>query len=150
MVRSHRALSERFDFVLFDCPPSLGLLTVNALVAADSVLIPLQAEFFALEGLSQLMITIRELRQMANPDLRIEGVVLTMYDARNNLSGQVELDARETLKDLVFQTLIPRNVRISEAPSYAMSVLDYDPKSRGSKAYRDLADEFLQNQTGQG
>ncbi|PVA10778.1 chromosome partitioning protein ParA [Pelagivirga sediminicola] len=133
------------DYVLIDCPPSLNLLTVNAMVAAHSVLVPLQSEFFALEGLSQLMLTIREVRQSANPNLRIEGVVLTMFDARNNLSGQVEKDARDNLGDLVFQTLIPRNVRLSEAPSYSMSVLDYDPQSRGADAYRALARELMKN-----
>ncbi|SMX47090.1 ParA family protein [Actibacterium lipolyticum] len=132
-----------FDYILIDCPPSLSLLTVNAMVAAHSILVPLQSEFFALEGLSQLMLTIRELRQTANPDLRIEGVVLTMYDGRNNLSQQVEKDAREYLGGLVFNTVIPRNVRVSEAPSYAMPVLDYDPSSRGAEAYRNLAREIL-------
>ncbi|MGD9916486.1 MAG: ParA family protein [Paenirhodobacter sp.] len=132
-----------FDYVLIDCPPSLSLLTVNAMVAAQSVLVPLQAEFFALEGLSQLMLTIREVRQSANRDLRIEGVVLTMYDVRNNLSQQVEADARATLGELVFRTMIPRNVRISEAPSYALPVLSYDTGSRGAEAYRALAKEML-------
>lgn len=131
------------DYVLIDCPPSLNLLTVNALVAATSVLVPLQAEFFALEGLSQLMLTIREVRQGANPDLRIEGVVLTMVDTRNNLSQQVEADARANLGDLVFQAMVPRNVRLSEAPSYAMPVLAYDSPSKGSMAYRALAQELL-------
>jgi chromosome partitioning protein len=131
-----------FDFILIDCPPSLNLLTVNALVAAHSVLIPLQSEFFALEGLSQLMLTIREIRQTANQDLRIEGVLLTMYDKRNNLSQLVEADARETLGDLVFKVNIPRNVRISEAPSYALPVLKYDTTSKGSKAYRALSLEI--------
>ncbi|MFP7569387.1 ParA family protein [Marivita sp. S2033] len=134
-----------FDFVLIDCPPSLNLLTVNAMVAAHSVLVPLQSEFFALEGLSQLMLTIREVRQTANPDLRIEGVVLTMYDARNNLSQLVEADARDNLGDLVFKTVIPRNVRVSEAPSYALPVLEYDTNSKGAAAYRALAREFLEN-----
>lgn len=134
------------DYILIDCPPSLNLLTVNAMVAAHSVLVPLQSEFFALEGLSQLMLTIREVRQTANPNLRIEGVVLTMFDSRNNLSGHVEKDARENLGDLVFQTLIPRNVRVSEAPSFAVSVLDYDSKSRGAEAYRSLADELVRKQ----
>ncbi|HEY9040266.1 MAG TPA: AAA family ATPase [Roseovarius sp.] len=133
------------DYVLIDCPPSLNLLTVNAMVAAHSVLVPLQSEFFALEGLSQLMLTIREVRQSANPKLGIEGVVLTMFDARNNLSGQVEKDARDNLGDLVFKTLIPRNVRLSEAPSYSMSVLDYDSQSRGAEAYRALATELIKN-----
>lgn len=132
------------DFILIDCPPSLNLLTVNAMVASNSVLIPLQSEFFALEGLSQLMLSVREVRQTANPNLRIEGVVLTMFDARNNLSQQVEEDARDNLGDLVFQTKIPRNVRVSEAPSFAQSVLDYDPNSKGAAAYRALAEELLQ------
>lgn len=130
------------DYILIDCPPSLNLLTVNALVAADSVLIPLQSEFFALEGLSQLMLTIREVRQTANAGLRIEGIVLTMFDTRNNLSRQVEADARDNLGELVFNTMIPRNVRVSEAPSYALPVLMYDPTSKGSQAYRALASEL--------
>tara|TARA_R100001086_G_scaffold191984_2_gene109285 strand:- start:2870 stop:3679 length:810 start_codon:yes stop_codon:yes gene_type:complete len=134
-----------FDYVLIDCPPSLNLLTVNAMVAAHSVLVPLQSEFFALEGLSQLLLTIREIRQTANPALRIEGVVLTMFDSRNNLSTQVEQDARDNLGELVFRTRIPRNVRVSEAPSYAMSVLRYDPLSKGAQAYRDLAQELIEN-----
>jgi len=131
------------DYVLIDCPPSLSILTVNAMVAADSVLVPLQSEFYALEGLSQLMLTIREVRQSANPGLRIEGVVLTMYDARNNLSLQVEADARENLGDVVFKTVVPRNVRIGEAPSFALPVLEYDSDSKGSRAYRDLAREMI-------
>lgn len=135
------------DYILIDCPPSLNLLTVNAMVAAHSVLVPLQSEFFALEGLSQLMLTIREVRQSANPDLRIEGVVLTMFDSRNNLSSQVEQDARDNLGALVFQTRIPRNVRVSEAPSYAVPVLQYDSASKGAQAYRDLAQELMKNQT---
>ncbi|MHA6264282.1 ParA family protein [Arenibacterium sp. CAU 1754] len=131
-----------WDYILIDCPPSLNILTVNAMVAAHAVLVPLQSEFFALEGLSQLMLTVREVRQTANPNLRIEGVVLTMYDKRNNLSQQVEQDARDNLGDLVFQTVIPRNVRVSEAPSYAIPVLSYDPKSQGAQAYRALAREL--------
>ncbi len=136
----------KFDYILIDCPPSLNLLTVNAMVAAHSVLIPLQSEFFALEGLSQLMLTVREVRQTANPDLRIEGVVLTMFDARNNLSGLVEMDARNNLGALVFKTRIPRNVRVSEAPSFALPVLSYDSNSKGAQAYRDLAQELVENQ----
>ncbi|MEH6773705.1 MAG: ParA family protein [Cereibacter changlensis] len=131
-----------FDYILIDCPPSLSLLTLNAMVACHSVLVPLQSEFFALEGLSQLMLTIREVRQTANAGLRIEGVLLTMYDKRNNLSQLVETDARQNLGDLVFKTLIPRNVRVSEAPSYAMPVLAYDTTSKGSEAYRALAREI--------
>ena len=133
----------QFDYILIDCPPSLNLMTVNALVASDSVLIPLQSEFFALEGLSQLMLTIREVRSSANTSLRIEGIVLTMYDARNNLSQQVEQDARDNLGELVFQTIIPRNVRVSEAPSFAMPVISYDSVSKGASAYRALAKELL-------
>lgn len=134
---------EVFDYVLIDCPPSLNLLTLNAFVASDAVLVPLQAEFFALEGLSQLLLTIRDVRETANADLRIEGVVLTMYDKRNNLCIHVEKDARENLGDLVYKTLIPRNVRLSEAPSFAQPVLNYDPNSRGAIAYRSLASELL-------
>ena len=135
------------DYVLIDCPPSLNLLTVNAMVAAHSVLVPLQSEFFALEGLSQLMLTIREIRQTANPGLRIEGIVLTMFDSRNNLSSQVEQDARDNLGELVFKTLIPRNVRVSEAPSFAQPVISYDSTSKGAQAYRELASELMRNQS---
>jgi len=135
----------RFDYILIDCPPSLNLLTVNAMIAAHSVLVPLQSEFFALEGLSQLMLTIREIRQAGNRNLRIEGVVLTMYDRRNNLSLQVEQDARANLGDVVFKTVIPRNVRVSEAPSFAVPVLAYDSLSKGAEAYRALAAEIIHN-----
>ncbi len=131
------------DYILIDCPPSLSMLTINAMVAADSVLVPLQSEFFALEGLSQLMLTVRQVRATANPDLRIEGVVLTMFDGRNRLSLMVEKDARETLGELVFRTKVPRNVRVSEAPSFAMPVVEYDPMSKGSIAYRALAQEMV-------
>jgi chromosome partitioning protein len=131
-----------FDYILIDCPPALSLLTVNALVACDSVLVPLQCEFFALEGLSQLMLTIRDVRRSANPGLRIEGIVLTMHDRRNKLTAQVEADARANMGDLVMRTTIPRNVRISEAPSHALPVLQYDPASRGAIAYRQLAKEI--------
>jgi chromosome partitioning protein len=133
-----------FDYILIDCPPALSLLTINALVACNSVLVPLQCEFFALEGLSQLMLTIRDVRRSANPDLRIEGVVLTMHDKRNRLTAQVEADARANMGDLVMRTTIPRNVRISEAPSYALPVLTYDPSSKGAEAYRALALEVAE------
>ncbi len=141
----HQAAMDKyeFDYVLIDCPPSLNLLTVNAMVSAHSVLVPLQSEFYALEGLSQLMLTVREVRQTANKKLRIEGVLLTMYDSRNKLSQHVEADARENMGDLVFKTVIPRNVRVSEAPSYAMPVTEFDPLSKGSKAYRMLAEELI-------
>lgn len=141
-LRERTAAALDVDYVLIDCPPSLNLLTINALVAAQSALVPLQSEFFALEGLSQLMLTVREIRREANPALRIEGVVLTMYDRRNRLSLQVEADARETLGDLVFETVIPRNVRLGEAPSHGMPVLHYDSGSQGSLAYRALAMEL--------
>ncbi len=142
-LRQHAIDGYRFDYVLIDCPPSLNLLTVNAMVAAHSVLVPLQSEFFALEGLSQLMLSVREVRQTANHNLRIEGIVMTMYDSRNNLSQLVEKDARDNLGELVFKTVIPRNVRVSEAPSYALTVLEYDGNSRGSQAYRAMARELV-------
>ncbi|WP_299563001.1 ParA family protein [uncultured Sulfitobacter sp.] len=144
-LRQTQMDSFAFDYILIDCPPSLNLLTVNAMIAAHSILVPLQSEFFALEGLSQLMLTIREVRQSGNKDLRIEGVLLTMYDRRNNLSQQVEQDARDNLGDLVFKTMVPRNVRVSEAPSFAMPVLAYDTLSKGAEAYRELAVELLKN-----
>jgi chromosome partitioning protein len=144
-LRQVRMDAFAFDFILIDCPPSLNILTVNAMIAAHSVLVPLQSEFFALEGLSQLMLTVRGVRQSGNKDLRIEGVLLTMYDRRNNLSQQVEQDARGTLGDVVFKTVIPRNVRVSEAPSFAQSVLTYDTMSKGAQAYRSLAQEILNN-----
>ncbi|MFO1107312.1 MAG: ParA family protein [Amaricoccus sp.] len=130
-------------YILIDCPPSLNLLTLNALVAADSVLVPLQCEFFALEGLSQLMRTVQTVRSNSNPRLHIQGIVLTMYDRRNNLSGQVAADVRENLGPLVYDTIIPRNVRLSEAPSHAMPALIYDHASSGSIAYQKLAGELL-------
>ena len=133
----------QFHYVLIDCPPSLNLLTLNAMAAADSVLVPLQCEFFALEGLSQLLNTIKLVQQHLNPDLFIQGIVLTMYDKRNNLSSQVAEDVRETLKDLVFDSVIPRNVRLSEAPSHAVPALVYDSECAGSKGYRDLAREVV-------
>lgn len=145
-LHSREIEAKGFDYILIDCPPSLSLLTVNAMVASNSVLVPLQSEFFALEGLSQLMLTIREVRQSANPGLRIEGIVLTMFDRRNNLSQMVDEDAREHLGELVFETRIPRNVRVSEAPSFAQPVLAYDTNSKGAMAYRDLAKEIQQRQ----
>jgi chromosome partitioning protein len=134
------------DYILIDCPPSLNLLTLNALVAASSVLVPLQCEFFALEGLSLLMRTIERVRAAFNPDLSIRGVVLTMFDKRNNLSQQVEQDVRSYLTNKVYKTVIPRNVRVSEAPSYGKPALLYDHKCVGSQAYIDLAKEVLRQE----
>tara|TARA_B100000029_G_scaffold118512_1_gene111655 strand:+ start:167 stop:994 length:828 start_codon:yes stop_codon:yes gene_type:complete len=135
-----------FDYVFMDCPPALNLLTVNSLVSANMVIIPLQTEFFALEGLSQLMVTIKEIRNTLNKDLRILGVLLTMFDKRNNLSIQIEEDVRSTLSDLVFNTMIPRNVKLSEAPSYSLPGVIYDRKCLGALAYQKLAAEFLKRE----
>ena len=136
----------RVSYVLFDCPPSLNLLTINAMVAADSVLVPLQCEFFALEGLSQLLKTIEKVRVGLNPTLTIHGVVLTMFDGRNALSGQVVSDVRAFMGDKVYETIIPRNVRVSEAPSHGKPVLLYDLKCAGSQAYLRLASEVIQRE----
>ena len=135
-----------FDYVLVDCPPSLNLLTVNAMAAANAILVPLQCEFFALEGLSQLLKTVDQVKQSLNPELTIHGVVLTMYDARNNLSGQVVADVREFMGKKVYDTVIPRNVRVSEAPSHGKPVLIYDLKCVGSEAYLRLATELIQRE----
>lgn len=136
-------LRARFRFILVDSPPSLGLLTLNALVAADTVLIPLHCEYFALEGLADLVATLRRVRAALNPGLDIEGVLLTMNDERTNLGQQVARDVREFFKDKVYRTVIPRNVRLAEAPSHGVPALTYDPKSRGAEAYHSLARELL-------
>ena len=135
-----------YQYVLIDCPPSLNMLTLNAMVAAQSVLVPLQCEFFALEGLSQLTQTIEQVRHSLNPALDIQGIVLTMYDLRNNLSGQVEADVRGHFGALVYQSVIPRNVRVSEAPSFGKPALLYDHKCSGSLAYMKLASELIQRE----
>ena len=140
------AMDGELDYVLIDSPPSLNLLTVNALVAAKSVVVPLQCEFFALEGLSMLMKTIELIRKNYNPELEIQGIVLTMYDKRNNLSDQVAQDVRDTLGDKVYKTVIPRNVRVSEAPSHGKPALLYDHKCAGSLAYMRLASELLRRE----
>ena len=136
-------LKEGYDFVLIDCPPSLGILTVNSLVASDSVLVPLQCEFYALEGLAQLLRTIEKIKDNLNPNLFLEGVILTMFDSRNRLSDDVVADAREHLGKKVFDTIIPRNVRLSEAPSHGLPAIIYDQKCIGSVAYIDLAKELI-------
>jgi len=138
--------NEPFTYILIDCPPSLNLLTINALAAADAVLVPLQCEFFALEGLSQLIKTVDQVRASLNPRLSIHGVVLTMFDPRNNLSGQVVADVREFMGSKVYETMIPRNVRVSEAPSHGKPVLLYDLKCAGSQAYLRLASEVIQRE----
>jgi len=138
-----------YDYIIIDCPPSLNLLTVNALTAADTVLVPLQCEFFALEGLTQLLGTVKRIQARLNPPLRMQGIVLTMYDRRNNLSAQVAEDVRLNLGDTVYQTIIPRNVRLSEAPGYALPGLLYDPHCAGSEAYRALAGELLRRDAAQ-
>jgi chromosome partitioning protein len=135
-----------FTYVLIDCPPSLNLLTINALTAADAVLVPLQCEFFALEGLSQLLSTVEQVRTSLNPKLTIHGIVLTMFDPRNNLSGQVVADVRQFMGSKVYDTMIPRNVRVSEAPSHGKPVLLYDLKCAGSQAYLRLASEIIQRE----
>ena len=137
---------DNIDYVIIDCPPALNLLTINAFVASESVLVPLQAEFFALEGLSQLMLTIQDIRGTLNKSIKIQGIVLTMYDKRNNLSVQIEEDVRQNLGKLVYDTVIPRNVRLSEAPSFSMPALVYDNKCAGSLAYQKLAVEFLERE----
>ncbi len=132
-----------FDFVLIDCPPSLGLLSINALVASNSVIIPIQSEYYALEGVSQLVQTIDLVKRSLNPELEIEGVVISMFDGRNNLSLEVVEEVKKYFRDKVYKTIIPRNIRLAEAPSFGMSVIEYDPKSKGAIAYLNLAKEII-------
>jgi chromosome partitioning protein len=139
-----------FDYIFIDCPPSLGLLTVNALTAAQAVIVPTQCEYYALEGLGSLLNTIQIIQRDLNPSLYVEGILLTMFDIRNNLSSQVAEEVRTHLKDLVFKTVIPRNVRISESPSHGLPVMLYDPQSRGAQSYLELAKELLAGEKGNG
>jgi len=140
------ALLPKYDYIFIDCPPSLEMLTLNSIVAADSVLIPVQCEYFALEGLSDLMTTVRMVKKRLNPELQIEGVLLTMYDSRTNFSAQVASEVKKYFSDKVYRTVIPRNVRLSEAPSHGKPVMEYDRSSRGSLAYTELAKEFVKRQ----
>ncbi len=137
------AIKEQFDYIFIDCPPSLGLVTLNAFTAANSVLIPVQCEYFALEGLGQLLNTINLVKKHLNKEIQIEGALLTMYDIRTNLSNQVVREVKKYFNNKVYKTVIPRNVRLSEAPSYGMPITEYDPKSKGAKSYTKLAKEFL-------
>lgn len=133
-----------YDFILIDCPPSLGLITVNALTAANTVLVPIQCEYYALEGLGQLMNTVKLVQKHLNPKLDVEGVVLTMFDARTNLSIQVVEEVKKYFKNKVYRTIIPRNIRLSEAPSYGLPIILYDPKSKGAECYIELAEEVIE------
>lgn len=146
-LRQHmQGVREEFDFTLIDCPPSLGLLTVNALTTADSVLVPIQCEYYALEGLSQLVNTIKLVQRHLNKGLRLEGALLTMYDSRTNLAAQVVSEVKAYFGSQVYNTIIPRNVRLSEAPSHGKTILDYDPRSKGAETYMQLAEEVLANE----
>lgn len=136
-------IKDKFDYIIIDCPPSLGLITLNTFTAADSILIPIQCEFYALEGLGQLINTIELVKKHLNKDLKVEGALLTMYDMRTNLSNQVVEEVTKYFGDNVYKTVIPRNVKLSEAPSYGMSITEYDSKSKGAKSYEKLAKEFL-------
>ena len=137
-------IKDNYDFIIIDCPPALGMLTVNAMTASDSVLVPIQCEFYALDGLSQLIYTIELIQDSLNPDLYIEGVVFTMYDARTNLSLQVVENVKDNLKQTIYKTIIPRNVRLAEAPSYGIPIHMYDGKSAGAIAYKNLAQEVIE------
>lgn len=141
-------IRDDYDYIFIDCPPSLGLLTINSLTAVDAVLVPIQCEFYALEGVSQLMSTIEIVKKNLNPGLTIQGVILSMFDGRTNLSIQVVEEVKKYFKEKVYTTVIPRNVRLAEAPSYGMTIVEYDPKSTGAEAYREFAQEFLDLEEG--
>lgn len=146
ILKNHiKKIKAKFDYIIIDCPPALGMLTVNALTAANTVLVPIQCEFFALDGLSQLIYTVDLIRKKLNRTLTIEGVVFTMYDSRTNLSAQVVENVKENLRQNIYNTIIPRNVRLAEAPSYGMPIIEYDPKSAGAEHYMMLADEVIAN-----
>ncbi len=145
LKRAVDSVKDEYDYVIIDCPPSLGLLTINSLTASDSVLIPVQCEYYALEGLSQLLNTVRLVQKHLNQDLMIEGVLLTMLDARTNLGIQVIQEVKKYFQNKVYQTIIPRNIRLSEAPSHGQPIIQYDPKSRGAEVYLDLAKEVADN-----
>lgn len=140
-----KKIEDRYDYIIIDCPPALGMLTINSMTAANTVLVPIQCEFFALDGLSQLIYTIELIQQNLNKDLKIEGVVFTMYDSRTNLSLQVVENVKENLNQNVYKTIIPRNVRLAEAPSHGMPIVTYDSRSSGAESYRLLADEVITN-----
>ena len=146
LKRAIDILKPKYDYIFIDCPPSLGILTINSLTAVDSVLIPIQCEFYALEGVSQLMSTIDIVKRNMNPNLEIQGVILSMFDGRTNLSIQVVEEVKKYFKEKVYTTVIPRNVRLAEAPSYGMPVIQYDPRSTGAQAYMEFADEFLSSE----
>ena len=147
ILKKHiETIKKDYDYIIIDCPPSLNVLTINSMTTADSVLVPIQCEFYALEGLSQLIHTINLVRDRLNPDLTIQGVVFTMYDARTNLSAQVVDNVKSNLKQRIYNTLIPRNVRLAEAPSYGMPITLYDPKSAGAEAYMKLAEEVIKSE----
>ncbi len=143
LKNSLQKIAGKYDYILIDCPPSLSLLTVNAFTAADGVMIPIQCEYYAMEGLTQMMKSVRLVRKRLNPELKVDGIVFTMYDARNNLSQQVVDSVKEALNEHIYETIIPRNVRVAEAPSYGMPVTEYDPHSAGAENYRKLAAEMI-------
>lgn len=147
LKRAISGVAKQYDYIFFDCPPSMGLLTINALTASDTVLVPLQSEYYALEGLSHLLETIKLVRASLNPKIQIEGIVLTLFDARNKICHQVVAEAQKHFPKLVYKTIIPRNVRLSEAPSHGVPAVVYDPASKGSKAYMALAKEIIKGHT---
>ena len=145
LKKTIKSIRKKFDFIIIDCPPALGILTVNAMTAADTVIVPIQCEFYALDGLSQLIYTIELIKKKLNKFLEIEGIVFTMYDTRNNLSEQVVQNVRDNLDEIIYDTVVPRNVRLAEAPSFGLPINLYDSRSAGAEAYRALAEEVIHN-----